>query len=488
MNIAAEPQAIPRPPERRSILWEAQPGSQQLFLSCPVPEILYEGTRGASKTDALLMKFAMYVGRGYASWWRGILFRQTYKQLDEIVVKTRRWFGAAFPNARLLGGDQMKWVWPSGEELLLRHFAGPGDYQNYHGHEYPFIAWEELTTWPTMQGYEMMKACWRSSCPDPTMPRFYCSTTNPMGAGHNWVKTYFVDPAEPGKIIRDQDERGRARQPRVRIHGSIYENKALMRNDPKYVEELEGLSDPVLRAAWLFGSWDITSGGMFDDVWTQRVVLPPFVIPDGWHIERAFDWGSSKPFSVGWWAKANGEDARMPNGELRPFNRGSLIRIAEWYGWNGKANEGSRMLSSDIARGIREREQLMGIAGRVFPGPADTNIFTVEDGKSIADNMALLGVRWEMAQKTPGSRKLGWEKMREMFGAASNPESDLAGLYTFDTCRHFIRTVKPLARSKKDPDDVDTETEDHCADEARYEVLHQARLVGQFDMWSMGSR
>ena len=42
-------------------------------------------------------------------------------------------------------------------------------------------------------------------------------------------------------------------------------------------------------------------------------------------IDRSFDWGSSKPFSVGWWAESDGTTA--PNGKTYP--RGSLSKDGE---------------------------------------------------------------------------------------------------------------------------------------------------------------
>lgn len=41
-------------PDSVKAVWTPQPGSQELFLACPVFEVLYEGTRGPGKTDALL--------------------------------------------------------------------------------------------------------------------------------------------------------------------------------------------------------------------------------------------------------------------------------------------------------------------------------------------------------------------------------------------------------------------------------------------------
>jgi hypothetical protein len=35
-------------------------------------------------------------------------------------------------------------------------------------------------------------------------------------------------------------------------------------------------------------------------------------------------------------------------------------------------------------------------------------------------------------------------------------ESEEPGLYIFDTCTHFIRTIPVLQRSERNPEDVDT--------------------------------
>ena len=41
-------------------------------------------------------------------------------------------------------------------------------------------------------------------------------------------------------------------------------------------------------------------------------------------------------------------------------------------------------------------------------------------------------------------------------------------LYVFETCRDFIRTVPVLQHDADKPEDLDTDGEDHVADEARY--------------------
>jgi len=456
------------------VIWAPHPGSQYDFLTCPVYEALYEGTRGPGKTDALLMDFAQHCGQGFGIHWRGVLFRETYPQLSDVVAKSKRLFFRIFPGIRF-NASEYTWTWPTGEQLLLRHMRTADDYWSYHGHEYPWIGWEELTNWANQDCYDSMKSCSRSSFSG--MPRKYRATANPYGVGHNWVKEYFVNPAPSGQIIWD------GRLSRVRIHGTVRENKTLLAADPDYIAKLRAISDENKRKAWLGGSWDIVSGGMFDGVWREEVhVLQPFEIPKRWRIDRSFDWGSSRPFSVGWWAVSDGTEATLHNdinGEpvKKAFPRGTLIRIAEWYGYSGKANEGVRMLASEIGRGIKAREQDMGLYGRVQAGPADSSIFDTQNGVCIADDMARQGIRWERADKSPGSRRNGWERMRDMMDACLSFPMERPGLFTFDTCRQFLRTVPSLPRSEKDPDDVDTDAEDHCADECRYRVTMPARIA-----------
>src|SRR5690606_19991509 len=129
-------------------------------------------------------------------------------------------------------------------------------------------------------------------------------------------------------------------------------------SDPDYISKLAASArNNAEKKAWLEGSWDIVSGGMFDDVWDPEInIVKPFKIPPNWRIDRSFDCGSSNPFSVGWSAVSNGEDVQLADGTWRSTIRGDLFRVAEWYGWTGKPNEGLRILAVDIARGIVERE------------------------------------------------------------------------------------------------------------------------------------
>src|SRR5690606_4691639 len=128
--------------------------------------------------------------------------------------------------------------------------------------------------------------------------------------------------------------------------------------------------NPAERAAWIDGSWDIIAGGMFDDIWNPEIhVIPPFEVPRSWKIDRSFDWGSSRPFSVGFWAESDGCDVVI-GGEHRSTRKGDLFRIDEIYGWNGQPNEGRRQTPVEVAREIKAYQERRWPGRRIWPGPA----------------------------------------------------------------------------------------------------------------------
>jgi hypothetical protein len=71
--------------------------------------------------------------------------------------------------------------------------------------------------------------------------------------------------------------------------------------------------------------------------------------------------------------------------------------------------------------------------------------------------------------KAQADRKNGWELMRRML--FSSVEREEAGLFVFDTCRQFLETVPAIPRDERDMDDVDTDSEDHIADESWYRCM-----------------
>jgi hypothetical protein len=504
----------------KTVVWYPLPGSQAAALCCPANHILYEGSRGPGKTDAQLMFFRKHVGLGYGQHWRGIIFDREYKNLDDLVAKSLRWFPQFKDGARFLQSKaDYRWVWPTGEELQIRQIKRSQDYWKYHGQEFTFIGWNELTKFPTPELYDSMMSCNRSSfIPDrhtprkedgsydtpngkplPEIPLVVFATTNPYGPGHGWVKKQFVDPVPPGRMVRAEREvfnprtqqKEKVTGTQVRIFGSYRENKFL---SPDYVATLTDVKDVNKRKAWLTGDWNIVAGGAFDDLWSEGIhVVPRFQIPAGWYVDRALDWGSSKPFSVGFWAIADGTEAPLPDGRVFCPPKGSLVRFGEWYGCDPNAhNTGLNLSARAVAQGTKRlQDRLLAdrwVLRQIQPGPADSSIFDDsrkgKDGQgsdSIASEMEKEGITWNRADKSPGSRKNGLQLCRDRFENALTGEGK--GIYIMEHCRAAIAQIPVLPRDPDDTDDVDSEAEDHLYDEMRYRVLAgESRAATKLDV------
>jgi hypothetical protein len=439
-------------------------------LSCPVEDVLFGGARGGGKTDGLLGDWLSHEDL-HGEHARGILFRRTYPELEEIQERAAAIFGPLAPGG--WHGQSRTWRFKSGARLKFRHMDRDPDADKYQGHSYTWVGLDELTHWPSPVPIDKLWATLRSAYGIPCVLR---ATANPGGPGHNWVKARYIDPSPP--YVPHTDEEGTTR---VFIPSRLEDNRILQDNDPDYWRRVRAAAsgNEALLRAWREGDWNIVAGGAFDDVWSERNVLPHFEVPVDWEVFRAFDWGSSSPFSVGWWARTNGSAAEIRGRTFKPPT-GSLIRIGEWYGWDGKRpNTGLRMTDSAIGRGIVERETDMGIRNRVRAGPADPSIFSADPGKtSPADALATAGAQFVKGDASSGSIQRGTTAIRRMLLEAGKERPEGPGMWVFESCRQFIRTVPVLPRSVKKPEEYDTSAEDHIADETRYAIGAGAPIIG----------
>ena len=177
-------------------------------------------------------------------------------------------------------------------------------------------------------------------------------------------------------------------------------------------------------------------------------MIDPFEIPKDWKIYRSFDWGYNRPFSCGWWAIDYD---------------GVAYRILELYGWNGTPNEGKKWPPDMVFSKIREVEtEHRWLAGKNITGIADPAIWDGETGESIAQTAARHQVYF-----SPGDNKRlpGWMQVHYRL---QFDENGYPMMYVFKNCQAFIRTVPLLQYDKTKPEDLDTEGEDHVADEVRY--------------------
>lgn len=349
----------------------------------------------------------------------------------------------------------------NGSKIYLCHCKDEKDRFKYLGAEIHVLLIDELTTF-TEVIYRFLRSRVRAVglVPPPgfkgVLPRILCGS-NPGGIGHHWVKEAF-QPHQPGLHMQlrqmPDDEGGMVRQ---YIPAKLSDNPSMASDDPNYRSRLRGMGSPQLVKAYEDGDWSVIVGAFFPEFATERHVIEPFAIPKHWVRLRAADWGSAKPFSVGWYAVSDGEFQAIP--------RGALVKYREWYGMKEKQpNVGLKLTAEEVADGILERQAE---DEKVDYSVIDPSAFQVNGGPSIATRMANRKVFFQPADNTRvGARGAlsGWDLLRQRLKG----EYERPMLYLFSTCVHTIRTLPALQHDDLRPEDVDTDGEDHAPDETRY--------------------
>lgn len=438
-------------------MWAPQPGPQTEAIGATwCPELFFGGAAGGGKSDFLLGDYLQDVPT-YGQAWRGILLRQTYPELEELLSRAREFY----PSTGATWLEQKRtWTWSNGAHLKLRYCETDADVARYLGHQYTWIGWDEVTRAKSLFPYRYLRARLRSAHKVPT--KRIRAAGNPGGPAHLEVKSYFIDPAPEGFVPIHDPVTG---MERMFVPSRLKDNHALMANDPDYRGRVAGLGGQLAKAM-LDGDWNVIDGAFFDG-WSVRNIIRPIQLPKDWTRFRSFDWGSARPFSVGWWAIA-GDDFETPEG-LIP--RGALVRYREWYGSTGEPNEGLKMTAEQVAHGIADREK----GDTIAYGVADPAMFAEDGGPSIAERMALQKVHFRRADNkrvaTAGAMG-GWDQFRaRMLGEQDDEGGGRPMLFVFETCRDFIRTVPVLQHDRDRPEDLDSDGEDHVADEARYACM-----------------
>ena len=438
-----------------NIVWKPQP-RQRIFMSRPEDECLFGGAAGGGKSDSLVNEALRQV---HIPWYKGLIMRKTFPQLEELIEKSQNYYKRSFPEARYNQSAHM-WTFPSGAKILFRQMPHVADRTNYQGKAYDYIAFDELTHF-TYDEYSYMFSRNRPNGPGTRV--YIRATANPGNIGHGWVKERFITAAPPMTTIPEkikwinpegvEEEKIRTR---IFVPSLVWDNPELLRNDPDYIARLAAMPDAE-RNALLYGDWNTFSGQVFTE-WRNDPahyedrqfthVIRPFKVPKDWSIWCGLDWGFSRPFSVGWYAVDH---------ERR------LYRIREFYGCTGTPNVGLQMEPAEVARKIREIEA-------DDPNLKDRKIFRVGDpaiwGSDGTESIGALMERQRVYfQKGDHARIDG--KMQVHHRLAFDEEG-IPMLYVFETCKHFIRTVPNLVYDESDVEDIDTDGEDHIYDELRY--------------------
>jgi len=481
--------------------WSPQEGPQDDLCSCPFPEIFFGGSRGGGKTDGVLGKWALKERR-YGPFFNAIMFRRTSVSAEDAIERSKEIYGQ-------LGGkfhdQKLRWRMPNGGRVAFRYLESIDDSNEYQGRNVSDAWVEEAGQYVQPDPIDRLFGVLRSSH---GVPIQLILTANPGGAGQHWIrKRYQLHPfpVRP-MVLRRTLPDGSVHKVAV-IPSRITDNKILLENDPGYVSRLHLVGSAQLVKAWLEGDWTAIEGAFFGEWSNEQHVIAPFAVPDHWLRFRSGDWGSYSPFSFGWWAvvsddfalaagddrsesvypggfhRTNAQDLAgraMDGRRTRVLPRGALVRYREYYG-----QQGGKLTAEQVAYGLVQRERSDPKLGY---GVLDPATFTEDGGPSIAEriNAVLIGEKMMAFRPADNARVTrdpnkggamgGWDMMRQrLIGTAKRLDNGAIDwssgrpmIYYFSTCKDSIRTIPVLQHDPNRSEDLDTDAEDHAADDSRY--------------------
>ena len=451
--------------QKTEVVFAPNEGPQTEFLAASEREVLYGGAAGGGKSFGLLADPMRYFNN---SNFNGLILRRTNDELRELIWKSQELYPKAFQGAKW-AEKKSQWTFPSGAKLWLTYLERDQDVLRYQGQAFSYVAFDELTQYPTSFAFNYMRSRLRTT--DPTLPIYIRATTNPGGSGHGWVKKMFIDPAPANTKFVAQDldtgedlvypegheKEGEPLFYRRFIPASLKDNPYLMEGG-QYEANLLSLPE-MQRRQLLEGDWAVADGAAFSEFRTSVHVIEPYEIPSDWVRFRSCDYGYSSYSAVHWFA-------------IDP-SYGTLINYRELYL--------SKHTGRDLAKAVMEAEG----SERMQYGVLDSSCWhnRGQIGPSIAEEMISMGCRWRPSDRTNGARVAGKNRFHEVLKI--DEDTGLSGIQFFNTCRQIIADLPVIPSDPRGSDDIDPRyASDHAYDSVRYAVMSRPKAFSPFDMGS----
>ena len=439
----------------QDIVFKPNPGPQTSFLSASEREVLYGGAAGGGKSYAMLADPLHGLNDPNFS---GLLVRHTTEELRELIQKSQELYPRAVPGIKW-SERKSQWTSPRGGRLWMSYLDKDTDVTRYQGQAFNWIGFDELTQWSSPYAWDYMRSRLRSSAHH--LGLYMRATTNPGGAGHSWVKKMFIDPApsgkafwatnvETGETITYPSGHSKAGQPLFKrrfIPASLFDNPYLAEAGD-YEAMLLSLPEHQ-RKQLLEGNWDINEGAAFPEFDRSKHIVAAGEIPKSWVRFRACDYGYGSYTGVLWFAISPSEQ---------------LIVYRELYC--------SKVTATDLADMILDLEK---DDGGIRYGVLDSSLWhnRGDTGPSLAEQMIMKGCRWRPSDRSRGSRVAGKNEIHRRLQV-----DEFTGeprLVFMDNCTNTIAQIPSIPLDKRNPEDVDTNAEDHLYDALRYGVMTRPR-------------
>jgi len=412
---------------------------QRKFHASEARYPLLEGGRGGGKSTALLWEAisqCLLVPGANC-----LLLRRTLTAMEKGGIEDL--FKKQVPRLLYRSYNATKHVitFYNGSNLFFGHVKTDADLLQYQGAEFLFIGWEELTQF-TYSQWDFLKGSNR--CPIKTYEhkgRMYAARprmaggTNPNGKGSGWVKALWITKKPVGEMAAKYNP-----TEYEAIH-STYEDNLVYRDDANYIASLQSIVDPVLRQAWIPGSWDILAGQFFQN-WDPAQHVKSFgqCVFESWQPRWiSIDWGFEHATVVLWWTRV-----RIKTDLDQKAERTVLLCYRQLV--MRQMNE--QLVAERIAAANHTGDKGDPIQ-HIYLSP--DRFSKIDQHHSIADKMGDIFVQYDLPrpERANNRRVDGWRLCYTLL--------DTDGLAVLDNCPDVIDSIPKLMRDEKNIEDAQKE-------------------------------
>ncbi len=424
--------------------WLYVPTPKQVeFDSCPAKYVLYGGAAGPGKSHAA--RWALYRRCLRIKNFRALLLRRTYPELESTHLDKMS-MEADLVGAVFTKSERTLSFPATGALIRCGHMDDPAAVQKYLSTEYDVIVPDEGSTYEPDPLLELSTRA-RTSNPQVLQEggaKFWIPS-NPGGPSSSMLLDFFIDhqpdtekyPALATEFRPDEW---------VYIPATLDDNPYI---DPAYVRQLATLSK------WRYeqlrhGDWRVFSGQFFH-TFNERRHVKDLGTPEHVKWFRSMDWGFNAPGCWGWYAI-------LPDGRL--YCRADR----KFHGESVQVNA-QELKKQTMALGIRKVSYDVGDPA-IW---AKTGLVGSGQAKYIGQSIGETFTRYGIAiGRGDNDRYNGWMRVHDLLRDA--PDGDPWIVFHPDA-RYTIRSLAQAKSDPKDPDDVDTHSDDHALDKLRYAAM-----------------
>lgn len=430
-------------------VWVPLP-KQVEFLAARGKRKLFGGAAGGSKSN--VARFGAYRLCMMLAGLSVLLLRRTHPELERTHIRAMRReqtdlgfdFREATKEARF----------PNGSVIECGHMDDSAAVQKYLSSEYDLIILEEAVQYGPDDLLEVMsRARTSNEAVKAAGGPWVWLPTNPGGPSHHVLKELFRDHTPDVE-----------RYPAFALHYDpadwVYTH-ATLDDNPYIDDDYETVALAGLRKARYaqlrHGDWDAAEGTFFEHFSARtHAIVRPLPVRGQW-IE-AMDWGYRSPGCLGFFARVGDSQ--------------------HWHCYKAVKFQG--MEPEAVAELVHEARRALGYVKPQY-GIADPSIDMETRGESIAATFRRHGVFWQLATNkrfgtdTQTGREMGWPRLGAWFRI--DPQHGEPWL-TFDPheASYLVRTLPALLADAHNPEDIDTDLDDHGADMCRYFVMSRPPL------------